>query len=166
MQIRHGELRINLSQLRSLFRQQTSTVFLFWSVFLRLTDNSAWNVRWKHGVQNSLVTSPKVYISTITASSVTAQMSQIWQVIIYNGRGRAKDRTLAQFPSFTSVCAFLIAQISKSMLVLALSLYMAYISSHSLTACYELFPNTSLTSVLSCLRLLELKINDCVCLKA
>ncbi len=35
VQIRHGELQINLSRLWSLFRQHTATVCMFWSIFLR-----------------------------------------------------------------------------------------------------------------------------------
>lgn len=136
LQIRHGELQINPSRLWSLFRQHTATVCMFWSIFLRWTDNSEKRLKWKMlawglRVQNSpRATSPKVHISSITTSSVFAEMSQIWQVIIYNGSCRAEDRVLAQSPSITSVCVHpVMAQISKRMLVLALSWYKAYISS-------------------------------------
>lgn len=81
---------------------------MFWSFFLRCTDNAEIEDASTASADVKLPPEPsassKVHISGITASSVFAEMSQIWQVIIYNGCCRAEDRVLAQSPSITSLC--------------------------------------------------------------
>ena len=72
-----------------------------------ITARNAWHGRGWHGCfgcQTLPEYPPKVHIFSITTSSVFAEMSQIWQVIIYNGSCRAEDNMLAQSPSITSVC--------------------------------------------------------------